>query len=58
LLHLLLKFVPVPPPQKERPPILCPCCGAVMIIVKTRVRPVLQWPTPGPAAAHGGVSVM
>jgi len=58
LLHLLLKFVPGPPPQKERPPILCPCCGAVMIIVKTRVRPVLQWPTPGPAAAHGGVSVM
>ena len=23
---------------KERPPILCACCGAVMVIVRTRIR--------------------
>jgi hypothetical protein len=40
LLHLLLKFAP---PRalawvKERAPILCSCCGAVMVIVRTRIR--------------------
>ncbi len=54
LLHLLLKFVPVALLPKERPPILCPCCGAVMAIVKTRVRPLFPWPTPGPATTHVG----
>jgi hypothetical protein len=54
LLHLLLKFVPVALLPKERPPILCPCCGAVMAIVKTRVRPLFPWPTPGPVGTHGG----
>jgi hypothetical protein len=55
LLHWLLKFIPIPPPpRKERPPILCPCCGAAMRIVKTRLRPIVPWPTPGPVATHGG----
>jgi hypothetical protein len=54
LLHLLLKFVPVALPAKERPALLCPCCGAVMRIVKTRVPPIIPWPTPGPAATHAG----
>ena len=40
LLHLLLKFDPsrFTPPRKERPAMLCPCCGAVMAIVRTRIR--------------------
>ena len=40
LLHLLLKFDPgrFTPPLKERPPLHCPCCGAVMVIVRTRIR--------------------
>lgn len=40
LLHLLLKFDPnrFMPPHKARPPMLCSCCGAVMTIVRTRIR--------------------
>ncbi|WP_300337649.1 transposase [Accumulibacter sp.] len=40
LLHLLLKFDPsrFTPPRKQRPPMRCPCCGAVMAIVRTRIR--------------------
>jgi Putative transposase/Transposase zinc-binding domain len=40
LLHLLLKFDPgrFTPPLKERPPMLCSCCGAAMKIVRTRIR--------------------
>lgn len=40
LLHLLLKFDPgrFTSPRKERPPMLCACCGAVMAIVRTRIR--------------------
>jgi hypothetical protein len=42
LLHLLLKFVPNPllAGPKPRAPIPCPCCGAVMVIVKTRIKPL------------------
>ena len=40
LLHLLLKFDPrrFTPPPKERPALSCPCCGAPMVIVRTRIR--------------------
>jgi len=40
LLHLLLKFDPArfTPPPKQRPPMQCPCCGALMVIVRTRIR--------------------
>jgi len=40
LLHLLLKFDPgrFTPPPKERPALQCPCCGALMVIVRTRIR--------------------
>lgn len=40
LLHLLLRFDPArfTPPQKPRPRVCCPCCGAVMIVVRTRIR--------------------
>jgi hypothetical protein len=53
LLHLLLKFVPVQVELKQRPPILCPCCGAVMRIVKTRVRSLFSEIMPSPAATQG-----
>jgi hypothetical protein len=53
LLHLLLKFDPGRALAwiKERPPILCTCCGAVMVIAKTRIR--LLFPGPVPLAAEG-----
>jgi Putative transposase/Transposase zinc-binding domain len=40
LLHLLLRFAPGRALAwvKERAPILCSCCGAVMVIVRTRIR--------------------
>ena len=40
LLHLLLRFDPARfmPPRKLRPPLRCTCCGAVMMIVRTRIR--------------------
>ena len=40
VLHVLLIFAPgrSMASVKERPPILCSCCGAVMVIVKTRIR--------------------
>jgi len=52
LLHLLLKFDPAPALAwvKQRAPIICLCCGAVMRIVRTRIRSVFPQPSP-PAAA-------
>ena len=43
LLQVLLKFVPVRASDwvKQRAPILCACCGAVMKIVRTRIAAVL-----------------
>ena len=40
LLHLVLKFNPgrLMAWVKERAPILCTCCGALMVIVRTRLR--------------------
>lgn len=43
LLQVLLGFRPTPPPTRARPAIPCPCCGAAMLIVRTRMRP----PAPG-----------
>jgi hypothetical protein len=50
LLHLLLKFNPGQPPPnaKTRAPISCPCCGAVMTIVQTRIRISAALPAPPP----------
>jgi hypothetical protein len=55
LLHLLLKFAPGRALAwvKARAPILCPCCGAVMVIVKTQIRSVFSGGTPIPLAARG-----
>lgn len=45
LVQVLLKLVPVSVAIwiKPRAPMVCPCCGAVMVIVKTRIRPP-GWP--------------
>ena len=53
LLHLLLKFVPASALAwvKPRAPIICTCCGAVMTIVRTRIRSV--FPGPGRPAVEG-----
>jgi Putative transposase/Transposase zinc-binding domain len=50
LLHLLLKFVPAQTTLwlKKRAPIPCPCCGAAMAIVKTRIRSAFSGPFPIP----------
>jgi hypothetical protein len=50
LLQWLLKFDPnrFTPPQKPRPPMLCPCCGAVMAIIRTRIRPIASGACAGP----------
>ena len=52
LLHVLLKFAPGQAMAwfKERAPILCTCCGAVMVIVKTRIRSVFAGIMPMPIA--------
>ena len=59
LLHLLLKFVPPAAVGwfKQRAPILCSCCGAVMLIVATRIRSVLPLPVPIPIATQGAMNV-
>ncbi len=53
LLHVLLKFVPAQTTAwvKERAPILCACCGAVMAIVRTRIPSLFPGPMPVPLAA-------
>jgi hypothetical protein len=55
LLHLLLKFDPGRALAwvKQRAPILCTCCAAVMTIVKTQIRTLLSGPAPVPLAAQG-----
>ena len=55
LLHLLLKYAPAPAGAwvKARAPVLCPCCGAAMVIVKTRLRPLFDGPMAVPRAAGG-----
>jgi hypothetical protein len=57
LLHLLLKFDPAQAlaALKPRPPIVCPCCGGTMTILKTRIRtpfPKASPAPPAPAGAH------
>ena len=59
LLHLLLKFDPAQAVAwfKQRAPILCTCCGAVMVIVKTRIRSVFRGAVPVPIVTRGAVTV-
>ena len=48
LLHLVRKFDPARSLAwiKPRAPFLCSCCGAVMTIVRTRIRSLLAVPVP------------
>lgn len=50
LLHILLKFVPDPVPLTPRPTMGCPCCGGVMVVVRTRLPSPLSRGTPPPIA--------
>lgn len=50
LLHVLLKFAPPSLPATIRPPVLCPCCGAAMHILRTRLPPLTCPGTPPPLA--------
>ena len=55
LLHVLLKCAPgrAQAGVKERAPIPCPCCGAVMAIVQTRLRSALSGGMPAPIVTQG-----
>jgi len=55
LLQVLLRFAPGQSIAwvRERAPILCTCCGAVMVIVRTRIRPVFAGPLPVPPVIRG-----
>jgi hypothetical protein len=55
LLHVLLKFAPEPSTAwiKQRAPILCTCCGAVMTIVRTKIPPLFSPGIPVPIATEG-----
>ena len=54
-LHLLLRFAPGRALAwvKERAPILCSCCGAVMVIVRTRTRSGIEGLMSAPIVAEG-----
>ena len=53
--QVLLKFVPVRASDwiKQRAPILCTCCGAVMKIVRTRIAALFAGGLPIPLAVQG-----
>jgi len=55
LLQVLLKFAPGRALAwvKERAPILCSCCGAVMVIVRTRIRSAFSGGMPAPIVTQG-----
>jgi len=55
LLHVLLRFAPGRATAwvKQRAPILCACCGAVMVIVQTRIRSGFSGGMPVPIAPEG-----
>ena len=59
LLHLMLKFDPRPAASwfKKRAPILCTCCGAVMVIAKTRIASTLRGALPVPVLAQGAMTM-
>ena len=56
---LLLKFAPGRslPWFKARAPILCACCGAVMVIVKTQLRAVFGGVMPRPIVTQSAATV-
>jgi len=59
LLHLMLKFDPGQAASwfKKRAPILCTCCGAVMVIAKTRIASTFRGALPVPVVAQGAMTM-
>ena len=62
LITLIQVLVPInpaytPPPDKPRPTLTCPCCGATMIIVRTGVSPHDIVRSPPKQPVHGSTSV-
>jgi hypothetical protein len=59
LLHLMLKFDPGPAASwfKKRTPILCTCCGAVMVIAKTRIASIFRGALPLVVVTQGAMTV-
>ena len=57
VLHVLLKFDPARSIAwvKQRAPLLCSCCGAVMTIVRTRIRSVFPGGFPEPSVTPGAL---
>lgn len=57
LLHVLLKFAPGRSLAwvRERTPILCSCCGAAMVIVRTRIRSGIEGAMSVPIAVPGAL---
>lgn len=55
LLQVLTRFVPPLLPVRERPSMKCPHCGAAMLIVRTRIRPLFCEPMPVPIAQGGAL---
>ncbi len=55
LLHLLLRFAPGRALAwvRQRAPILCRCCGSVMVIVRTRIRSRVERILPVSIVAEG-----
>jgi len=55
LLQVLLRFDPgpAPPALPPRPPIRCACCGAAMMVVRTRIRSTTSAPVKVPIPAGG-----
>ena len=60
LLHVLLKLAPGQALAwvKERAPILCTCCGAVMVIVKTRMPAPFSGAAAGPNRRRAGALIV
>jgi len=56
LLQYLFSFDPKRAPTwiKQRPQLSCPCCGAAMKIVRTRILPLFSGPSPVPIAEPAG----
>jgi hypothetical protein len=59
LLHVLLKIKPSDPSAcvKSRPVLICPCCGGVMTIIRTRLPPPQSGPRQ-PTTVPAGAAIM
>lgn len=57
-LHLLLKFKPAQIALSPRPAMACPCCGAAMAIVRTRLPSALARANAPPLARREAAPTM